>query len=376
MHNINIQYLTNGRKTFDLKTNEIYRKESQIFLEEQCSNVYAPDNILTSVENMNDFLNRIPKDKIDIIIYQSITFADAEFIHKVVNSFSQPVIVWSVREPVVGQRLMLNSLTGGNSTCHALRSYKRFYHFVFGNPNEKNVLKQLESYFRTEEQVKKISQLTIGVIGEHPPGFYFCSTNESKLKSKTGVNIHKIDLLDSLNKCLHISEKESLPIISEIENQIVGVDIGADEVKKFAKFATYIKSYIEKNNVNALAIRNWPEFFTEFGAAAGDTSISYFTENGIPSANESDIHGALSMYILQEIGEGPPFLGDLVHLNDENNSVTFWHDGAGAFSLANPKTGAVAGVHPNRKLGLSMDFGLKSGEVTIARFSEINNEGD
>src|SRR5699024_6449254 len=277
---------------------------------------------------------------------------------------------------VVGQRLMLNSLTGGNSTCHALRSYKRFYHFVFGNPDEKNVLKQLESYFRTEEQVKKISQLTIGVIGEHPPGFYFCSTNESKLKSKTGVNIHKIDLLDSLNKCLHISEKESLPIISEIENQIVGVDIGADEVKKFAKFATYIKSYIEKNNVNALAIRNWPEFFTEFGAAAGDTSISYFTENGIPSANESDIHGALSMYILQEIGEGPPFLGDLVHLNDENNSVTFWHDGSGAFSLANPKTGAVAGVNPNRKLGLSMDFGLKSGEVTIARFSEINNEGD
>src|SRR5699024_9697456 len=113
MPNINILYLPIGRKTFDLESGEIYRKESQIFLEEQCSNVYAPDNILNSVDNMNDFLNRISKDKIHIFIYHSITFADDEFNHKLVNSFSQPVIVWSVREPVVGQRHKLKSLTGG-----------------------------------------------------------------------------------------------------------------------------------------------------------------------------------------------------------------------------------------------------------------------
>src|SRR5699024_11007822 len=130
-------------------------------------------------------------------------------------------------------------------------------------------------------------------------------------------------------KCLEISEKEWLPIISQVENQIVGLNSDKKEVEKFAKFASYIKSYIKNKDISALAIRNWPEFFTKFGAAAGDSSLSYFTENGVPSANESDIHGALSMYILQELGEGPSFLGDLVHINEENNSVTFWHDGAG-----------------------------------------------
>src|SRR5699024_1086277 len=100
-----------------------------------------------------------------------------------------------------------------------------------------------------------------------------------------------------------------------------------------------------------------PEFFNQLGAAACST-LSQFTEDGIVSACESDIHGSVSMYILQELSEGqPPYLGDLVHVNHESNSAVFWHCGAGAYSLARPQEGARAGVHPNRKLGFTMEFG-------------------
>lgn len=76
------------------------------------------------------------------------------------------------------------------------------------------------------------------------------------------------------------------------------------------------------------------------------------------------------MYVLQELSGGSaPYLGDLVHVNEERNSVVFWHCGAGAYSLAHPSTGAQAGVHPNRKLGFTMEFGLKPGGVTIFRVS-------
>jgi L-fucose isomerase-like protein len=67
------------------------------------------------------------------------------------------------------------------------------------------------------------------------------------------------------------------------------------------------------------------------------------------------------------------FLGDLVHANEERNTFTFWHCGSGAKSLASPKTGAVAGVQPNRNLAYAFNHRLKAGPVTIARLGQTND---
>jgi L-fucose isomerase-like protein len=366
-----VVYLPIGRKTFDLKTGEDYRKKSQSLLEGNCRQVYAPEAVLTSVDEMEVFINKIQKNKVDIVIYQSVTFADAEFIEKATEILPQPVIVWSVREPSVGGRLRLNSLTGGNSTCHTLKVHGRSYRFLFGNPDEKLLQNRLSTYLKTEDVVNQLASLTIGVVGEHPPGFYFSGTDETALKETIGVNIHHMDLFSAFKKCVELPKEEWLPAIERAEQQVIGLNRSDETVEKFAQFTTYIKKYIKQHGINALAVRCWPDFFNELGAAACST-LSQFTEDGVVSACESDIHGSISMYILQELGGGAPYLGDLVHLNEENNSVTFWHCGAGAYSLANPKTGARPGVHPNRTLGFTMEFGLKSGIVTIARLSKVS----
>lgn len=285
----------------------------------------------------------------------------------------QPVIVWSVREPRVGGRLHLNSLTGGNGVCHTLKSRGRSYRFLFGNPSEKRLQSQIITYVKTEEVVNQLARLTVGVIGEHPPGFYFCGTDETALKETVGVDIHHIDLLKAFDECMNLPEGEWLPVIERAQQKVIDLNRSDEVVEKFARFTTYVNQYIEQYNINALAVRNWPEFDSEFGAAA-ESTLSQLTEDGIVSANESDIHGSISMYILKEFGEGTPYLGDMVHLNEENNSVTFWHDGSGAYSLANPKTGAKSGLHPNRKLGFTLEFGLKPGQVTIARLSKVSDD--
>ncbi|RBW67375.1 sulfoquinovose isomerase [Bacillus taeanensis] len=371
--NMSIIYLPIGRKTFDLEAGEKYRAESEAWLTEMCEKVISPSEILTSVEELEQFLSEIHSNDIDVIIYQSVTFADAEFIAKTIEKLPQQVIVWSVREPSVGGRLRLNSLTGGNSTCHTLKVHNRSYRFVFGNPTESALQKRIYRYLKTEEVVKKLAQLTIGVVGDHPPGFYFSSTDEKELEERTGVHIQNIDLLEAFKKCAELPKEEWLQAVERAEKQVIGLNRSDETVIKFAQFYTYIKNIIENEGINALAVRCWPEFFNELGAAACST-LSQFTEDGVVSSCESDIHGSISMFILQEFGGSAPYLGDLVHLNEENNSVTFWHCGAGAYSLANPKTGATAGVHPNRKLGFTMEFGLKAGAVTIARLSK-NEEG-
>ncbi|MED4074132.1 sulfoquinovose isomerase [Priestia endophytica] len=369
MQNTTVLYIPIGRKTFDIETAEMYRNKSIHWLKESCSKVVAPEQIITSVEELQNFLDSIKGIEIDSILYQSVTFADGEFMVKILEYFTQPVIVWSVREPSVGGRLRLNSLTGGNSTSNVLRNQQHPFAFVFGNPDEKALQERLLKQISVMRVLKALNELKIGVVGEYPPGFFFSQANEDELKEVLGVTLHKLDLQEAFKECVKIPQQEWIGEVERAEKQVIGLNRNDETVTKFAQFSTYIKRHIQREELDSLAMRCWPDFFNDLGAAPCST-LSQFTEDGIVTSCESDIHGSISMFILRELADGnAPYLGDLVHVDEEKNSVVFWHCGAGAYSLANPSTGATAGVHPNRKMGLAMDFGLKAGEVTIFRVS-------
>ncbi|WP_239615438.1 sulfoquinovose isomerase [Cohnella mopanensis] len=362
-----VLYLPIGRRTFDMEAAKAVWKSSSEWLIQQCDTVYQPEAIVTSIEELQAFLDSVRGQRFDSVLYQSVTFADGEFASQVLAFTEAPFIVWSVREPSVGGRLRLNSLTGGNSTCNVLQNHRRPFAFVFGNPDETALQEQLLRQVQVQRLIGDLGQLSIGVIGDHPPGFFFSDANESMLRDQLGVRLHKLDLHQAFKESLQVEEDRWQAAITRAEEQVVGLNRSEQTVVRFAQFYTYVQDYIQANRIGAVAVRCWPDFFTELGAAACST-LSQLTEVGVMASCESDIHGAISMYILHQLSRGSaPYLGDLVHVNEESNSVVFWHCGAGAYSLAHSHTGARAGVHPNRKLGFTMDFGLKPGGVTIFR---------
>ena len=88
--------------------------------------------------------------------------------------------------------------------------------------------------------------------------------------------------------------------------------------------------------------------------------LSLLNDEGVAAACEADIYGALSMWIGMRLSGEPVFFGDPVSLDEGENTITFWHCGAAACSLARRDTGAVVGVHPNRRIGPAMDFGCEA----------------
>ncbi|WP_237740490.1 sulfoquinovose isomerase [Paenisporosarcina sp. TG-14] len=370
-----VLYLPIGRKTFDLVAGEEKREESSSFLNSIVKEVVEPENIITSPEELEAFLSTVDCDSIVTTIYQSVTFADGEFILSVISRVKAPVVVWSVREPSVGGRLRLNSLTGGNSTSHTLRSENHSYSFVFGNAPEAQVQNTIKVKLSVHQVVQKLQLLKIGVIGKHPPGFFFSDTNDELLHKKLGPTVSYFDLQNAFEECVKLPRSRWEGMIERAEKQVIGLNRSDETVKKFAQFSTYVKEMIEQEGITAIAVRCWPDFFNELGAAACST-LSQFTEDGIVSSCESDIHGSISMFILRELSHGSaPYLGDMVHINEASNSAVFWHCGAGAYSLAHPETGAKVGVHPNRKLGFTMEFGLKPGPVTLFRLGYTKADG-
>lgn len=363
-----VLYLPIGRKTFDMETGEKEREKSSALLHELTDELIEPESTITSPSELQKFLGDINNDDVAVTIYQSITFADGQFIRMLLDHISAHVVVWSIREPAVGARLRLNSLTGGNSTCHVLKYEHHSYSFVFGNPEEAQVLQKIKQNLKVRTLIDRLNhQFNIGVLGDHQPGFYFSGTDEKKLKDQFGIDVIRMDLQEAFNKSKQMPEEKWGKEINRAKEQVVGLNAADETVKRFAQFTSFVREEIDRLNISALSIRCWPEFFNELGAAACST-LSQFTEEGVVSSCESDIHGAITMFILQELSGGEaPYLGDMVHMNEASNSVVFWHCGAGAYSLAHPDQGAKPGVHPNRGLGFTMEFGLKPGKVTMFR---------
>jgi L-fucose isomerase-like protein len=214
-----VLYVPIGRKTFDLEAAENVRLKSMGWLNENCQTVAAPEGIITSVEELDTFLFSIKENKFDTVLYQSVTFADGEFVIKVLEYFKQPMIVWSVREPSVGGRLRLNSLTGGNSTSNVLRNQNHPFAFVFGNPGEERLEKRLTEQLDVMRVMALLGEMKIGVVGDYPPGFFFSDADEDKLKQALGVKLLKMDLHDAFKNVQSLKKKSGLDKLNERNNK-------------------------------------------------------------------------------------------------------------------------------------------------------------
>ena len=96
--------------------------------------------------------------------------------------------------------------------------------------------------------------------------------------------------------------------------------------------------------------------------------LSILNDLGVAASCETDAWGALSMYMGMELTGQSAFFGDPVSLDEEENTVTFWHCGMAACSLAGEDSGAACGEHCNRHIGPTMEFGCKPAEkVTVFR---------
>ena len=183
-----------------------------------------------------------------------------------------------------------------------------------------------------------------------------------------GVELESIEARELIDMAKTYTDEECAEYLRDTEKCTCGLDKTPENNRNdHARLLKAYRDYVRTHHIGALASRCWPDFFTSFGTPVC-TVLSMLNDEGVAAACEADIYGALSMWIGMQLSNEPVFFGDPVALDEEESSITYWHCGAAACSLARKDTGAVVGVHPNRKIGPAMDFGCEAfPEATIFR---------
>jgi L-fucose isomerase-like protein len=369
-HKLRVAYVSFGRPTFDLEQANRLVKSSIEALQVHDVNWTMVENLITDVDTARQTADALC-GKVDLLVAQFSTFVDGRFITTMAGVCKVPVLAWAIPElnREYGQRLSLNSLTGANLAGRELHQLGLSFQFLYGDPTDGAFQVRLERSFRFWKAWQRLNRFHVVTLGDAPDGFFF-STPGPIAAEQLGIHIHHLDLHETFQRATTLTDEAVQAEIERVRQSVHGLQrLPTENILKFAKMLTVLRHDLELLGADAVAVRCWPEFFTDFGAAACSI-ISALSEDGIMGACEADVLGSLSMDVLQQLTESPAYLGDLVELNPADQCVTFWHCGAGAFSLAHPATGAEAGRHPNRNVGFTLEFGLKPGVVTILRVGE------
>ena len=123
MTKFQVAYVPVGVPTFHLESAQKEFEKSIDLLNTITDAAIVPDKMLLSIQDLTNFLDTIEPS---LIILQNITFANAAYASEVLKRFSCPVLLWTLREPVIdGGRLRLNSLTGAYSALHRKRGQRK-----------------------------------------------------------------------------------------------------------------------------------------------------------------------------------------------------------------------------------------------------------
>lgn len=365
-----VAYVPIGVPTFELVSAKALFEQSIAMLKEVTEDVVYPEEMLLSIDLLDEFLDGI---RPDLIILQNITFANAAYASEVLRRFDAPILLWTLREPVIdGGRLRLNSLTGAYSAANAYKAFRKEpLNYIFGAPTEENVVKKVRDTVAAARLRYDMKHLKIASVGHTPQGFGFGRALDLEMMENFGATLECIEARELIDIAKGYSDEEIEAYLADATKRTRGLEATPEKNRKdFARLYKAYKTYVEENGIGALASRCWPDFFTAFGTPVC-TVLAMLNDLGIAASCEVDTYGALSMYLCMQLTGQATFFGDPVSMDEGENTITFWHCGTAACSLAREDTGAKIDVHCNRKIGPTLDFGCKAADqVTIFRIGK------
>ena len=360
-------YVPVGVPTFHMESAQSAFERSSKALRAIDDAFVCPDEKLLSLDALRSYLEPLAPD---LIVFQNLTFANAAYMAEVLRRTDCPVVLWTLREPVIdGGRLRLNSLTGAYSAANTLRAFDdRPFVYVFGAPEEERVRESLKAAAAAARVKHHLRSLKLAAVGHTPQGFGFGRALDGELMSAFGVELEAVEARELIDRARGYTDEECRPFLDRTAALTCGFE-NTPERNRLAHARLYkaYSDYVNTSGAGALASRCWPDFFTAYGTPVCAV-LSLLNDDGVAAACEADVYGALSMWVGMQLSGAPAFFGDPVSLDEGENTVTFWHCGAAACALARKDTGAVVGVHPNRKIGPAMDFGCEAQSgVTVFR---------
>ena len=338
------------------------------------NNLVGPYLVTTS-EEAEEVGNKLKVNGVDALIMIEGAFTWDNILARLTQELGDlPTAIWALPEPPMrGGKISLLSLCGAIMNGAALKKLGKKYKFIYGPLEEEKTLSHLKRYLNAVATVKKLRHSKYCLVGYRPTGFYNSAFDELYARKILGIETIHLSLADLLEYALNIPDKEVEKQLNEIKKEWKIGEAAERDLYNSAKLHKFLVDFSQSNKVDCYGIKCWPEFFKR--SLSMCFVVGLLINEGIMTGCEADFEGTVTMLIEYYLSGRTPYLADLTHLDEGNNTCVFWHCGAAPPSLASSKSEIIIQKQfRNLERGAAIEFPLKSGRVTIARLGIIESK--
>ena len=313
------------------------------------------------------------KQDVSAVVVLMTTFPVGAIIPVIAKELEVPIVLFSTPEiPQEGKMWTQNSFCGSNMAVHTLRKLGRNNTFVFGPADEAAAL--LKKPLNILKCLSDLASTKVGLVGGRVPGFYTSNCDEMRLRASIGTEVELIDLLEIVDTAAKLADDEVKKGVEEVRKTAASccAKVEKDLMSAGKMYESFLKT-AKKYNLSSYAIRCWPEWSDIFGIAPCST-IGMLNNAKIPSSCEGDVLGAVLMKMEASLSGGIPFFADLISFDYTQNTAVLWHCGAAPSAICRKFEETTLSQHfrvdGGNKKGLTNEFSLKAGPVTLAQLDE------
>jgi L-fucose isomerase-like protein len=382
-----------ARPTFDVPFAEDMKSRAFAALEAAGIRTVGPRELLFDRDAAERAVAQIRSaGPIDLLLILQVTFTDATMTVKLAKEATTPIAIWAVPEPRIGGRLRLNAYCGLNLAAHALGRAGVPHGWLYAAPEASDLAASLRALARpatalpsrarpvqaddpaADRVLESLRGSKITVVGKHPDGFDTCEYDEGLLFDLAGMRVETVQLGKLFDKARAMDAGRVGAARAGAAAELEGLDeVDQEQLDRSFRVFCALEDVQQESHAKGLAVRCWPEMFTEYGCAACGP-MAMMNQKQVPAACEADVHGSLSQLMLQELAGEPAWMADLVDITPGDDTAVLWHCGLAPISMRDPHAHAEATIHTNRKMPLLHQFPIKPGRVTLARLSRARNE--
>lgn len=335
------------------------------------------EGLFYSENDLEAIMSKMLKYKVDALFFPHCNFGTEDIIGKLAKKMNLPVLIWGPRdeEPLEDGSRLRDSQCGLFATGKVLRRFKVPFTYM---PNDtlqsKSFERGINNFIAAANVVKTFKSMRILQISTRPMDFWTMMYNEGELLEKFGIQVTPIPLSDLVRKAKELIENPSEEVKSTIEFMGKNMEICVDEngVLKVSALKVAMRHFVNELKCQAVAIQCWDALQNDLGIMSC-TGNALLTDEGIPVACETDIHGAITSVIAQAaaMGQIATFFADWTVRHPSNdNGELLQHCGPYPISLCKAGTKAKLSspfALPGEKPGAVLSE-IKGGEMTILRF--------
>ncbi|MFW9832074.1 MAG: hypothetical protein ACFFD8_09905, partial [Candidatus Thorarchaeota archaeon] len=248
-------------------------KELFTALQTQPLDVVSYDTVVLTMEDTVQISEDMVHNHVQCIIYNIGTWVYAPMVVSAVQATGLPSIVYGYRSPAAF------SLVGAGITHGSLDELGLHHRFIYGEPENPEVLTAITSYSRAAMTFDNLSRSKAVVIGGKTMGMVTAAVDFSQIKNIFGTEIEHVDMLRLYLEAEKIPVKKVKEKMVWTKKNFGSVNVSDEILEKSVRLYFAMKDVMEKDGYAFGGFKCQPEFIENY--VSGCLPISWLINEGI-----------------------------------------------------------------------------------------------